>query len=224
MTNKILIDRDALLAAANRLSDRGQTQVASPLWEALAAPEVPRQDDQQMACMPVERCYDVRVKMIIAFNEAKKTGGDLDDGLDAAYKAALRYSPAMLSTVVGEAERLNGMLDAASELLRTKQRANRELRSELERIKTINDNNFNLLLDQIFAAPLSPDHSGGAGEVVLDERAEFENYYRDRIMGNRTGVRFLRSSSGAYLDREVAEMWSGWQARACLDKVKELNQ
>lgn len=46
-----------------------------------------------MACMPVERCYDVRVKMIIAFNEAKKAGRDLDDALDAAYKSALRYSP-----------------------------------------------------------------------------------------------------------------------------------
>lgn len=60
--------------------------------------------------------------------------------------------------------------------------------------------------------------------VVLDERAEFENYYRDRIMGNRTGVRFLRSASGSYLDDEVREMWSGWQARASLDKVKELNK
>lgn len=60
--------------------------------------------------------------------------------------------------------------------------------------------------------------------VAADERAEFENHYRDRIMGNRTGVRFLRSASGSYLDSEVREMWSGWQARACLDKVKELNQ
>ncbi len=51
---------------------------------------VPR---EQMACIPVERCYDVRVKMIIAFNEAKKAGGDLDEALDAAYKSALRYSP-----------------------------------------------------------------------------------------------------------------------------------
>lgn len=48
---------------------------------------------EQMACMPVERCYDVRAKMIIAFNEAKKAGGDMDDALDAAYKSALRYSP-----------------------------------------------------------------------------------------------------------------------------------
>lgn len=48
---------------------------------------------EQMACMPVERSYDVRAKMIIAFNEAKKAGGDLDDALDAAYKSALRYSP-----------------------------------------------------------------------------------------------------------------------------------
>lgn len=59
----------------------------------LAAPAVERQGEQQMACMPIERCYDVRAKMIIAFNEARKSGGDLDDGLDAAYKAALRYSP-----------------------------------------------------------------------------------------------------------------------------------
>lgn len=62
-----------------------------------ASPEAPRQDTQQMASMPVERCYDVRAKMIIAFNEAKKAGGDLDDWLDATYKAALRYSPAPLS-------------------------------------------------------------------------------------------------------------------------------
>ncbi|UXV21013.1 hypothetical protein N4P55_06560 [Pseudomonas fluorescens] len=48
---------------------------------------------EQMACMPVDRSYDVRAKMIIAFNEAKKAGGDLDDALDAAYKSALRYSP-----------------------------------------------------------------------------------------------------------------------------------
>ena len=47
---------------------------------------------EQLACMPVERCYDVRAKMIIAFNEAKKAGGDLDDALDAAHKSALRYS------------------------------------------------------------------------------------------------------------------------------------
>ena len=51
----------------------------------------------QMAAVPVERCYDVRAKMIIAFNEARKNGGDLDDGLDAAYKSALRYSPSEAS-------------------------------------------------------------------------------------------------------------------------------
>lgn len=43
MSSKIEVDRDALLVAANRLSDRGQTQVAAPLWEALAAPVVERQ-------------------------------------------------------------------------------------------------------------------------------------------------------------------------------------
>lgn len=56
------------------------------------APAVQHQGEP-VACMPVDRCYDVRAKMIIAFNEAKKAGGDLDDALDAAYKSALRYSP-----------------------------------------------------------------------------------------------------------------------------------
>jgi|GEM_PF-2578919 len=55
--------------------------------------QLTRPQDVQVACMPVERCYDVRAKMIIAFNETKKNGGDLDDALDAAYKSALRYSP-----------------------------------------------------------------------------------------------------------------------------------
>lgn len=59
---------------------------------ALAAQPANHQGEQ-MACMPVERCYDVRAKMIIAFNEAKNAGGDLDDQLDAAYKSALRFSP-----------------------------------------------------------------------------------------------------------------------------------
>ena len=54
------------------------------------------QGDVQMAAVPVERCYDVRAKMIIAFNESRKNGGDLDDGLDAAYKSALRYSPSSM--------------------------------------------------------------------------------------------------------------------------------
>lgn len=49
---------------------------------------------EQVALMPVERSYDVRAKQIIAFNECRKAGGDLDDALDAAYKAALRYTPA----------------------------------------------------------------------------------------------------------------------------------
>lgn len=55
--------------------------------------ELTKPQGEQMACMPVDRSYDVRAKMIIAFNEAKKAGGDLDDALDAAYKSALRYSP-----------------------------------------------------------------------------------------------------------------------------------
>lgn len=67
-------------------------------------------------------------------------------GIPHAELRALLDSPA----TGGEIERLNGMLDAASELLRTKERVNRELRSELERIKAIINNNFNLVLDRLF--------------------------------------------------------------------------
>ena len=46
MTSKIVtMSREAVLAAANRLSNRGQGDVAAPLWKALAAPVVQRQPD-----------------------------------------------------------------------------------------------------------------------------------------------------------------------------------
>jgi hypothetical protein len=62
------------------------------VWVPFLVPAA-QPEGEPVAHMPVERCYDVRAKMIIAFNEAKKAGGDLDDALDAAYKSALRYSP-----------------------------------------------------------------------------------------------------------------------------------
>jgi hypothetical protein len=77
--DRVIAERDALqqrLTAADERID-----------------ELTKPQGEQMACMPVDRSYDVRAKMIIAFNEAKKTGGDLDDALNAAYKSALRYSP-----------------------------------------------------------------------------------------------------------------------------------
>lgn len=55
--------------------------------------ELTQCNGEQVALMPVERSYDVRAKQIIAFNTSRQGGGDLDDALDAAYKAALRYTP-----------------------------------------------------------------------------------------------------------------------------------
>ena len=55
--------------------------------------ELTQSKDEQVALMPVERSYDVRAKQILAFNTCKQGGGDLDDALGAAYKAALRYTP-----------------------------------------------------------------------------------------------------------------------------------
>lgn len=91
-------ERDALRNEVGQVKgeyDRAVNKIDA-LQERLTAAE-----GQQLACMPVERCYDVRAKMIIAFNEAKKAGGDLDDALDAAYKSALRYSPNPLSADQG---------------------------------------------------------------------------------------------------------------------------
>ncbi|CAI8818014.1 hypothetical protein EMIT0P100_10612 [Pseudomonas sp. IT-P100] len=48
---------------------------------------------EHVALMSVERSYDVRAQQILAFNTSKQGGGDLDDALGAAYKAALRYIP-----------------------------------------------------------------------------------------------------------------------------------
>lgn len=82
--------RDLIEAAlAGMPSD---SQLGFELRALLAQPAAQHQGEQ-VAYVPVDRCYDVRAKMIIAFNEAKKAGGDLDDALDAAYKSALRYSP-----------------------------------------------------------------------------------------------------------------------------------
>lgn len=88
---------NTISAALKRYNDSkgGAPAAATALYTVPLYAEQPQ--GVQMACMPVERCYDVRAKMIIAFNEAEKAGGDLDDALDAAYKSALRYSPNPLS-------------------------------------------------------------------------------------------------------------------------------
>ena len=81
MTNNPTIDgvsREALLAAANQLSNWGKTIMAAPLWEALAAPVVERQpvawmykreggedlgqlvqmESDNLKCIRLGKCYD----------------------------------------------------------------------------------------------------------------------------------------------------------------------
>lgn len=48
---------------------------------------------ERLALVPVERSYDVRAQMILAFNTSRQGGEDLDDALGAAYRAAFRYTP-----------------------------------------------------------------------------------------------------------------------------------
>lgn len=134
-----------------------------------------------------------------------------------------------------EVERLNGMLDASSELLRTKQRVNRELRSELERIKTINDNNFKIVLDRLFE-PAAPE------PVTVEPTAWIKPDVAATLRGDECCYAFgeqnpkgsliplyaapvkwrLPDPCGKQSNLKDTQYAMGWNA--CLDKVKELNQ
>ena len=115
----------------------------------------------------------------------------------------------------GEVERLNGMLDAASELIRTKQRVNRELSSELERIKTINDNNFKLVLDLLFkpATPVVEEQDKQSQQAVGNENEKFEAWREDQI----AALIRMGYHDAAKAFRELGSVqWAGWQGRAYL--------
>ena len=60
--------------------------------------------------------------------------------------------------------------------------------------------------------------------VVLDERAEFEAWYLGKFCGGQARLFRCVNADQIYYFAEVQSKWDAWQARACLDKVKELNQ
>lgn len=73
------------------------------------------------------------------------------------------------------------------------------------------------------------DRGGERQPVAIDERAEFESW----IVGEwpLAPLRYVRDAlpeddplHGTYCDEYLQRAWVGWQARACLGKVKELNQ
>lgn len=51
-------------------------------------------DNGQTAMLPVQRSYDIRSKQLIAFNESRQAGNDVDQALEAAHLAMLRNSSA----------------------------------------------------------------------------------------------------------------------------------
>jgi len=69
-------------------------------------------------------------------------------------------------------------------------------------------------------APSLADTSPPA-PVAVDERAEFESWVNNEWFSTPIGYSNGRQR---YIDDSVQRAWVGWQARACLDKVKELNQ
>lgn len=68
----------------------------------------------------------------------------------------------------------------------------------------------------LFTSPPAP--------VAVDERAEFEVWVRKELPGIVIDLApimgFYKGDDGPRLD----DMFSAWQARACLDKVKEMNR
>lgn len=74
---------------------------------------------------------------------------------------------------------------------------------------------------KLYASPPAP--------VSVDERAEFVAWVRrEWPQAPLSNVRDLLPKDdpryGEYCDETLQRAWVGWQARACLDKVKELNQ
>jgi hypothetical protein len=61
--------------------------------DALLSKPTAKHQGEQCALIPIERSYDVRARMLIAFNTRKQEGGDNDDALEAAHKALLSFSP-----------------------------------------------------------------------------------------------------------------------------------
>lgn len=51
-------------------------------------------DNGQTAMLPVQRSYDIRAKQLLAFNESRQAGKDVDEALEAAHLAMLRNSSA----------------------------------------------------------------------------------------------------------------------------------
>lgn len=90
---RALLDKPVVESQYDGMTQDQAQAVSDGVDEILHGKPAAQHQGDPVACMPVDRCYDVRAKMIIAFNETKKAGGDLDDALDAAYKSALRYSP-----------------------------------------------------------------------------------------------------------------------------------
>lgn len=76
-------------------------------------------------------------------------------------------------------------------------------------------NNKSLTIgDQLYTSPPAPV------AVVLDERAEFEA----ETLRQSPEADLERNPEGNYMNFYLECAWNGWQQRACLDKVKELNQ
>ena len=132
MSNKqmVSVPRDELEAACQRFA-KAQIFDFSRRMRALLTQPAEQHQGEQVASVPVDRCYDVRAKMIIAFNEAKKAGADLDDCLDSAYKAALRFSPNPQTSDVAPAE-IERLLEEVEKQRRLKMHVAENLQNALD--------------------------------------------------------------------------------------------
>jgi len=232
MSSKIEVDRDALLAAANQLSNWGKTVMAAPLWEVLAAPVVERQPDafrfkwdydhgngwSRGAIRYVETMEEVE-------HEDKSTWREITALYTAPPELAELQAPTngalikdlteVIAQQAAEIERLKGgqgeiagyasptSRGYGSWLFPTEQSAKSHMQTALSGGPMKAD------IIPLYTSPPAPV------SVLLDEREEFERNYLAEAL-ERDGDEYVRMA--------VRMAWEGWQARACLDKVKELNQ
>jgi len=245
MSSKIEIDRDALLAAANQLSNWGKTVTAAPLWEVLAAPVVERQPvvwvDPAVLKFPENEKQWVRIAGSLAENRtngytlplfaappdlAELQAGEPDPSSWPSLKAAYDEAQAAIARLTAERDQYSRMYDSASGAL-----------CSIGVVLNVEEE------EQSVSACLEAIErlKGGQGEAVAWMALNRDGFPEKCLKSDPEGFPVYRSQPAPvsvvlperkeYPDAPEQESYDdihscgevyGWNA--CLDKVKELNQ
>lgn len=96
------VNHTALRRAANFLNDLDTSSQCNEMKTLRALIELAQADidNGQTAMLPVQRSYDIRAKQLLAFNESRQAGKDVDEALEAAHLAMLRNSSVIIEEPV----------------------------------------------------------------------------------------------------------------------------